>query len=236
MRFPALARLAGAALLSLFAALAPAAAADAARTITVSGTGEARGAPDQAQLSAGVTTTAATADAALAQNARKMTAVFDALKRLGVAEKDIQTSNFSVQPQMTPYNQNGGAQHIVGYQVSNQVDVTLDDTKKLGPALDALVVAGANQINSVSFAIRNADALEAKAQEAAIANAQARAGVYAKAAGVNLGGVVSISEAAAEAPRPMFRAMAVQQSTPVTPTAAGEQSVTANVTVVFDIR
>jgi hypothetical protein len=235
MRFPVLARLAGAAALSLFAAIAPA-AADAARTITVSGTGEARGAPDQAQLSAGVTTTAATANEALAQNARRMTSVFDALKRLGVADKDIQTSNFSVQPQMTPYNQNGGAQHIVGYQISNQVDVTLDDTKKLGPALDALVNAGANQINSVSFAIRNADALDAKAQEAAIANAQARAGVYAKAAGVNLGGVVSISEVATEAPRPMLFRATVMQGTPVTPTAAGEQSVTANVTVVFEIR
>jgi uncharacterized protein len=236
MRFPVLARLAGAAALSLFATLAPAAAADAARTITVSGTGEARGAPDQAQLSAGVTTTSATANEALAQNARKMTAVFDALKRMGVAEKDIQTSNFSVQPQMTPYNQNGGAQHIVGYQISNQVDVTLDDTRKLGPALDALVGAGANQINSVSFAIKNADALDAKAREAAIANAQARAGVYAKAAGVNLGGVVSISEVATEAPRPMMRVMALAGNAAPTPTAAGEQSVTANVTVVFEIR
>ncbi len=89
----------------------------------------------------------------------------------------------------------------------------------------------------MSFAIKNADALDAKAQEAAIANAQARAGVYAKAAGVNLGGAsMSISEVATEAPRPMMRVMALAGNAAPTPTAAGEQSVTANVTVVFEIR
>jgi len=236
MRFLSLTRLAGAvALAAALAASAAPAAADPGRTITVSGTGEARGAPDRAELSAGVTVTAASANEALAQNARKMTGVFDALKRLGVPDKDIQTSNFSVQPQMSPYNQNGGAQHIVGYQVSNQVDVILDDTRKLGPALDALVGAGANQINSVSFSLRNADALAAKAQEAAIANARARAETYAKAAGVSLGGVLSISETSAEAPRPVFRAMAVARA-PGTPVAAGEESVSASVSVTFEIR
>jgi uncharacterized protein YggE len=229
-------RLAGA-LLAVGVLAAPALAADAAHTITVVASGEARGAPDQANLSAGVTTTAATANEAVALNARKMTAVFDALKRLGIADKDIQTSNFSVQPQMSPYNQNGGAQHIVGYQVSNEVDVTLEDTRKLGAALDTLVGAGANQINAIGFSIENADALEAKAQQAAIAKARARAETYAAAAGVSLGGVVSISEATAEAPRPVFRAVAgVMAAPPPTPTAAGELSVSASVTVVYAIQ
>jgi uncharacterized protein YggE len=220
------------------AALAPLSAmADPAHTITVSGSGEARGAPDQVQLSAGVTTAAPTAAAALAENAQTMTTVFDTLKRLGVPERAIQTTNFSVSPQYPPYNaNNGGVQKIVGYQISNQVSVTLDDTKKLGRALDALVTAGANQINSVSFSIKDADALEAKAQADAVGNARTRAETYAKAAGVNLGGVVSISEGATEAPRPMYRMAAGLAAAPVTPTAAGEQSVTANVTVVFEIR
>src|ERR1700712_4458187 len=103
MRFSSLRRLAGAAVLSAFATLAPLAAsaapADMVRSITVSGMGAATATPDQAQLSAGVATGGATADAALAQNARKMTAVFDALKRIGVPERAIQTSNFSVEPQ-----------------------------------------------------------------------------------------------------------------------------------------
>jgi uncharacterized protein YggE len=232
-------RLRAALALAVFSVLAPLAgarAADAAHTITVSGQGEVRGVPDQAQLSAGVATMEATADAALAENARKMNAVFDALKRLGVPEHAIQTSNFSVSPQYPPYNQNAtGVQRIVGYQVSNQVDVTLDDTKKLGSALDALVAAGANQVNSVSFSIKDSDALQASAQAAAVADAMTHAQTYAKAAGVTLGGVVSIAEGATEAPRPMYR-MAAAPASNATPTAAGEQSITANVTVVFEIR
>jgi len=223
----------------LAAAAMPAGAyADTAHTITVSGSGEARGAPDQAQLSAGVTTVAPTAAAALAGNARTMTTVFDTLKRLGIPERAIQTSNFSVSPQYPPYNANDrGLQKIVGYQITNQVNVTLDDTRKLGPALDALVNAGANQINSVSYSIHDADALEAKAQEQAIVNARTRAEVYAKAAGVTLGGVVSITEVSVEAPHPMAGVMMMKaEAAPSTPTSAGEQGVTANVTVVFEIR
>jgi len=221
----------------LAAAVPTGALADTAHTITVSGSCEARGAPDQAQLSAGVTTVAPTAAAALAENARTMTTVFDTLKRLGIPERAIQTSNFSVSPQYPPYNQNDrGLQKVVGYQINNQVNVTLDDTKKLGPALDALVNAGANQVNSVSYTIHDADALEAKAQAAAIASARARAETYAKAAGVALGGVLSISEVSVEAPRPVFMAKAMAGNDgATTPTAAGEQSVTANVTVVFEI-
>ncbi len=235
------ARLAAVAGLCLIAALAPLAAAQAAdlpHTITVSGAGEVKGVPDQVQLSAGVTTTAVTAAAALAENARKMNGVFATLKRLGVPEKSIQTSNFSVSPQYPPYNQNAtGPQHIVGYQVSNQVDVTLDDVKTLGPALDALVGSGANQINSVSFSIRDPAVLLAAAREAAIADAVKRAQTYTHAAGVSLGSVVSIQEGTIETPRPMDRmALMAAPVSMATPTAAGEQSVTANVTVVFEIR
>lgn len=234
-------RLAGVAGLWLFAAFAPLAAAyaaDTAHTITVIGEGEAKGVPNQAHLSAGVTTTATTAEAALSENARKMNGVFAALKRMGVPQKSIQTSNFSVSPQYPPYNQNAtGPQRIVGYQVSNEVDVTLDDVKKLGSALDALVAAGANQINSVSFAIRDPSELLASARESAVADAIKRAQTYAHAADVTLGSVVSIQEGVTESPRPMFRmaAMAAPASD-ATPTAAGEQSVTATVTIVFEIK
>jgi uncharacterized protein YggE len=234
MRFAAPA----AVLLGALALFATPAAADPAHVISVSGTGEARGVPDQAQLSAGVTTVAATADAALAENARKMTAVFAALTRLGVPERAVATSNFSIQPQYPPYDQNErGLQKIVGYQVSNQVDVVLDDPKKLGPALDALVGAGANQINSVSFAIKDSTALDAKAREAAIGDARTRAQTYAKAAGVTLGGVVSIVETSATTSFAdlNFKVAGRALAAPATPTAAGEESVRANVTVVFAI-
>lgn len=230
-----LSRLVGAVLLGALAVSAgPASAAEPAHVITVAGQGGASGTPDQAQLSAGVTTLAATADAALADNARKMTAVFDALKRLGVPNKAIQTSNFSVQPQYAD-NPNGARQHITGYQVSNQVDVTLDDTRKLGPALDALVGAGANEINSVSFSIRDSAALLEVARKAAIADARKRAETYAAAAGASLGAVISIQEGGG-GNMPVMNYAGVVRGRASTPTAAGEQSVTANVSVTFELK
>jgi uncharacterized protein YggE len=240
MEFSRFRRLAATAVLGAFAAFSPpmaAQAADQPHLIVVSGQGEVSGTPNQAELSAGVSTSAATADAALAENARTMTAVFAALKRLGVPDKAIRTSSFSVAPQYPPYNQNGSSpQRIVGYQVSNQVDVTLDDTRKLGPTLDALVAAGANQINSISFSIRDADTLLEAARTAAVGDAMRRAQTYAKAAGVTLGAVISIQESGvSESPRPMLRAMADARA-PVTPTAAGEQSVTASVSMTFEIK
>jgi len=167
-----------------------------------------------------------------------MNTVFAALTRMGVPDRSIQTSNFSVTPQYPPYNQTAtGPQRIVGYQVSNQVDVTLDDVKKLGPALDALVGAGANQVNSVAFSIRDPATLLQTAREAAVADAIKRAQTYTHAAGVSLGSVVSIDEGTAEVPRPVYRMQAMAISTgDATPTAAGEQSVTANVTIIFEIK
>jgi uncharacterized protein YggE len=215
--------------------LAPLAARADVRTITVGGQGTVSGAPDRAMLSAGVTTLAPTAAQALAANARKMTGVFDALKKLGVPERSIQTSNFSVQPQYANAS-TGAPERITGYLVSNQVNVTLDDVKQLGAALDALVASGANQINSVSFAIKNADALENKAREAAIADARNRAETYAKAAGAGIGAVQSINETGNSAPMPMFSAKAMFVADAATPTAAGELSVTANVSVTFELK
>jgi uncharacterized protein YggE len=207
--------------------------ADGPRVLTTSGHGEAAGVPDQAHLSAGVTSQARTAATALAQNAAQMNAVFSALGKLGVPEKKIQTSNFSVSPQY-PQN-NNEPQRIAGYQVSNQVDVTLDDAKKLGPALDALVGAGANQVNGVSFGFADPKALYAQARADAVADATERAQTYAKAAGVNLGPIVSISDTdeGGAAPMPMMRMMAAKASTPV---AVGEQNVAASVTIVWEIR
>ncbi len=141
MRFSSFGRLGAVAILGAFTALTPLAAhADpAVRTITVSGDGDITGVPDQAQLSAGVATIARTAEAALAANARKMTAVFDALKKMGVPEparSKPPTSRFSRSTRRIP---RGEPQRISGYQVSNQIDVALDDNKKLGPVLDTLI-------------------------------------------------------------------------------------------------
>ena len=140
--------------LLLAAGLAPAWAQTApGRSLSMSGQGEVRAAPDTVTLSAGVTSEAPTAAAALSANTARMQSVFAALKKIGVADKDMQTANFSVSPQVA--NTNNQPPHVTGYQVSNQVQLRLDDVAKLGPALDALVTAGANQMNGIDFAIKD---------------------------------------------------------------------------------
>ena len=205
--------------------------------LSVSGTGEVKATPDQAQLSTGVVTQAATAAAALAANSRAMNGVFDTLKRAGIPEKNIQTSNFSVSPQYGNPKL-GGAQRITGYQVSNTVTVTVTGLDKVGPALDALVAAGSNQIDGPNFTIADPKPLLAKAREDAVKDATARAQTLAAAAGVTLGPILSIGEGGAEysPPRPMYRtAMAGLAAAPPPPVAGGEESVSANVLITWEI-
>jgi hypothetical protein len=161
-----------------------------------------------------------------------MKGVFAALEKLGVPQKNIQTSNFFVSPQYSN-GDNNTARRLTGYQVNNDVTARLEDVGKLGGALDALVAAGANQINGISFSIQNDAPLLEKARAQAIADARLRAETYAKAAGVTLGPILSISEGGGETPpRPMYRMAAMAADTQIAP---GEQSVTANVSVVWEI-
>lgn len=202
------------------------------RLLTVAGEGEVKAKPDQATLSAGVVTEAKTAAAALAANSRAMNAVFDTLKRLGIPERAIQTAEISVQPQYP--SDVRAPRHITGYQVSNTVTVTVDDFGKLGPAVDALVSSGSNSLGGISFSIRDPRPLMAQAREAAVKNAMAKAETLARASGVTLGPIAQISEGGmAGPPQPMMRmAMAVNG----TPIAAGEQTLSATVSISWEIR
>jgi uncharacterized protein YggE len=225
-------------ILALAASLtfAPTLAQAQARTITMSGQGTEQAAPDTATLSAGVSSEAPTAAAALAANTARMQGVFSALKKLGIADKDMQTANFLVSPQSV--NDNNQPPHITGYRVSNQVRVRLEDVSGLGAALDALVSAGANQVNSVQFSIRDSAALMAAARADAVANAKAKAEIYAKAAGVSLGPILSITENGSEGPRPLYQMVTVSASRIAgapPPVAAGEQNVSAQVFIVWEI-
>lgn len=211
--------------------------------LSVSGQGEVRAVPDQAQLSAGVVTQAKTAAAALAANSTAMTEVFKSLRKAGIPEKSIATSNFSISPQYPPYRQEAPQEdrtQIIGYEVSNQVTVILDDISKVGKTLDALVASGANQAGGVSFTIRDPKPLMAQAREGAVKDAMAKAQTLAKAAGVTLGPIVSIQEGGGFAPQPMYDKVMVtaarMSAAPPPPVAAGEQSVTANVSIVWEIQ
>ena len=223
------------ALLALIICVPPVAAqAQAPRVITMGGHGEVRATPDTAMLSAGVSTEGATAAAALAANNSRMQTVMTAIKKLGVPDKDIRTSNFSVSPQYA--NSNNDTPRVTGYQASNQVEVRLADVNKLGTALDTLVTAGANQMHGVSFLIRNDTELLSQARAAAVMEARAKAETFAKAADVNLGAILSISEENAQAPRPIYAMAAPMAMAKAVPVAMGEQSVTADVTIVWEIK
>jgi len=214
-------------ILALNGAASAQTAMPATRTIAMSGTGTVKGPPDMADISAGVTTEAPTAVAA-------MNRVFAALEKQGIARRSIQTSNFSVSPNYSSRTPNE-TPRLAGYRVSNQVHVILEDITKVGMALDALVAAGANQMNGLNFSIKEPAPLLAKVRSEAVADARLRAQQYAAAAGVALGQILSISEGgSSEPPRPMYRMMAMAEDS--VPVAAGEESVSANVTIVWEIR
>jgi uncharacterized protein YggE len=208
----------------------------APRTLTVSGQGIAKAAPDQAQFSTGVVTQGSTAAQALAANSRAMNAVFATLKRLSIPDKDIQTSNFSLSPQYQVCKPGTVCpQRVVGYEVSNTVNVIIEDLGKTGAVLDAVVSSGSNQIDNIGFSIRDTSALLKQARAAAVKDAIDRAQTFAKAAGVTLGPILSMQESSNYQPRPMYEAKAMMAEAPP-PIAGGEQSVSADVAITWEIQ
>lgn len=187
-------------------ALPAAALAQAAPTITLPGDRPVLGisvteridqAPDVAQIETGVATVAPTAQAALTQNAQKMTRVIARLKALGVADRDIQTSGISVNPQYVypPRTAQGESPaRVSGYQASNNVRVRYRDLPKLGALLDALVEAGANNVNGPFFQIDEPAPLMARARDRAIVTAQAEADQYARRTGARRARLLSVTE------------------------------------------
>ncbi len=206
------------------------------RLISLSGHGEVKSAPDMAFVTTGVLSQGATAAEALAANTKAMNALFAALKDSGISEKDVQTSNFMVQPR---YNfQDGKAPELVGYDVSNNVTVTLRKIGDLGTLLDKLVQAGSNQINGIGFEVSQPEAALDEARKLATVDATRKAKVYAEAMGVALGPVMSISEGIShQPPMPFVRGKAMMDaaSAPV-PVAAGEQSLTVDVNITWEIK
>ena len=207
------------------------------RTFTVSGEGEARAVPDLARISAGVRTRGADAKKALAANTAAMKEVFDAMRKVGIADKDMQTSHFSVRPlyaRRPPNQPQAEPARIIGYQVSNQVTVVVRDLSRLGTALDAFVAAGANDLGGISFGIDNPGPLLDEARKAAIADARRKAELMAKAAGVKLGKLITMTESGGGGPVPRLAYARAVEAAPV-PTAAGEQTVSAHVSLTFEI-
>ncbi|MBN8910840.1 MAG: SIMPL domain-containing protein [Rhizobiales bacterium] len=203
------------------------------RLITVSATGYAYAEPDRATISAGVAAEADTAAAALSANTELMQKVVDGLKESGIDAKDIQTSNFNVEPRYTN-PRDGAPPAINGYRVSNQVTVLVRDLKALGGLLDKLVTLGANQVNGLSFEVSKAETLKDEARKEAVANARRRAELLAGAAGAEIGEVVTISEDMGYGgPRPVAMRAAKADSVPIE---AGTETLEARVTVTWKLK
>jgi uncharacterized protein YggE len=202
---------------------------------TVSVTGEATVSvpPDLAQVDGGVSSDAKTAREAFEANNAAMGKVLLALKGAGIAEKDIQTSRLSLQPQNALSR--SGPSPIVGYRASNRVTVRVHDVAKLAGVIDTLVGAGANDIGGIGFMVSNASKLLDEARERAIADARRKAEIYAKAAGVTLGAPVGISEESSPGPVP-YRRMAAGMPVSAAPLAQGEETLQVTVSVSWAIK
>jgi uncharacterized protein len=207
------------------------------RRLVVTGTGEASARPDVAVISAGVVVQANTASRALAENTRAMNAVLEELCAAGLAQADIQTSQFAVTPlyeSNPPDPQRTEPPGIVGYQVSNQVTARVRDIDRLGVTLDALVGAGANSIDNLYFDVADPEQLLGEARDAAIADALAKARRYATAASVELGEIIAIEEGGSFLPpQPMMRAEAMASAVPIAP---GQTELSASVTITFALK
>ena len=229
---------AAAAVIGLLAAFSPAFAEGGKmpRIISLSGHGEVRATPDIAYVTSGVVTQGVTAAEALAANTKAMTDLFAALKDSGIEDRDVQTSNFSVQPR---YDfSNNQAPKMVGYDVSNNVTVTLRKVDTLGALLDRMVQSGSNQISGISFDVSKPDDAMDEARKLATEDATRKAKVYAKAMGIELGNVMQVSEgSAAQPPMPMVRStMMKADAAPPVPMAAGEQTLAVDVNVIWEIK
>ena len=193
--------------------------------ITVLGTGSANVTPDRASFAFGTVSQAATANAALAASSQSIARVIAALKKAGVAQADIQTSDVSLSPRM---NDDGNA--IVGYTASNTVTATVRKIGNAGDIVDAAVGAGANQVYGPNLLASDQDAVYRTALKGAVANARAKAETLATASSSTLGKITAIVEGGG-GPVPMpIAAGAKDSSVPIEP---GTQKIEATVSVTF---
>lgn len=205
--------------------------------LSVSAEGLSEGRPDMAIINLGVTTEGQTAAAALAENARRMTALNAALRRAGVAERDIQTSNVSVYPQQQYVE--GQQPRITGYQANNSVTAKVRRIDTTGRVVDAAVAAGGNTVNGVSFTYQDVDAQMDAARRDAIAKARARAELYANALGMRVARIVAVNEGGGYSPPypvPMMAERMAAGDAASTPISPGQVETRVNVNVTFELR
>jgi uncharacterized protein len=227
LRTPAAAFIAGALL------TAPALAqTEPPAAISVTGEATVSVPPDLVEVDGGVTSEARSAREASDANNVAMGKVLSALKGAGIAEKGLQTSRLSLQPQYAP--KPPGPSAVVGYRASNHVTIRLRDVSKVAGVIDTLVTAGANEIGGINFMVSNASKLLDEAREQAVADARRKAEIYARAAGITLGAPLGISEGGS--PGPIFRTKMAAPLAAAAPVAQGEETLHVTVSVSWAIK
>ena len=209
-------------------------AADSPATMTIVGTGSANAIPDMATIRVGVTTDARTAADALSENSATTGEVLTLLSEIGIEQEDMQTSNLSLSPLWNDRSSSGSyKQKVEGYRVDNTITLRVRALGDLGVILDDVVASGANQFHGLSFGLQEPQPVQDQARMAAIADAVRKAELYAEAAGVTLGSILSIREGGAGPDfGPQVAQFAARSAVPV---AAGELEISAQVTLVYAI-
>jgi len=207
-----------------------------ATTLNLAAQGEVRVQPDMATITIGVQTDGKTAAEAMEKNAAQMNGVIAALRRAGIGEREIQTSGLNLNPQYV--YQESQPPRLNGYQASNQVSVRVLELGRLGPAIDSVVASGANQINGISFGLRDPSVAENQARRDAVRALEAKTALYAGATGHRVGRLVTLSEGGGYSPpppMPMAMARVADFAEKGTPTSGGELAVRIDVTALYEL-
>lgn len=209
-----------------------AASAEAANyaTISVTGTGTAPSTPDTATINLGVSIVKETAQEALAENTAAVEDIVTALADFGIGEADLQTRYFSVS---TEYDYSGPERAVLGYRVNNNIVVTVNNLDNVGAVVDAAIQNGANEVNGINFSNSNVEEAYEIARKAAVADAYARAVLYALEAGVTLGEVMTVREPGAAVFNPGYGYSDAASS--AVPIYQGDQEITASIHIVYAI-
>jgi uncharacterized protein len=209
------------------------------RAIKVTGEGEVEVAPDEALVALAVETTGRTAEEAGRLNSNRTAAVIHTLKEKGIAAQDIETGRYDLFPNypQPPAQKKGKKDQPTSYRAVNSLQVTVKDLKKAGEVIDAALKVGANRVEQVSFQVSNPAKAQQQALQEAVQRARAQAGVLAQSLGVELGPVLEASTITGPPPPvPLARTRAaVQEAAPTTPIEPQAQTITASVTLVFEI-
>lgn len=211
-------------------------------TISVTGTGKVSAAPDMAIVNVGVVREEKTARAALDANNSAMKRVLDEMKAVGIEARDLQTSNFNIQPRyIYPKRKTNGEQpapKITGYIVSNTLTIRIRNLDATGPILDKVVTLGVNSGGGIRFTNEDQEALREQARVNAVKNAMSKAQTLTSTAGVRLGKILSIVENT-HSPRPVAlqqaRSLSVQEDASAVPIAGGENEYRVNVAISWEI-